>query len=436
MFTKKSKKPIATESVEENPRLSLAKPKTIEEVEAEFPVEENASKREYFERLMPAPPQLTFSMFTEFVWRGNSELPESMGTVEILKDSSKPGGFEAGMMRRVGGYDEEVTKVTEGKLIEYKVKDGMPTEFHMGRILFKPEENKTRVIWSIYWSPNGIAVSLMYSIMMQGYCNLALYRLEQKLLDPSKPLSFLSSDIISRTTSSSLPVASEVEDWAKEAPTQPEKKTIQWAARLQTGYEGNLTKDQEESLALFKQQIQEKDPETWRLIEKHPDTVDRLCLRFLRAEASKHRKFNIEKSWHRLADTLRFREQYRADYWIDHDPPRFDEFEAGAGETELYDNEGRLVIFTRAGHFSNYANTKLLTEEQWINCFVANIERRLAKLRENSKRLGYEVSASVTVFDMRGMTFASRGIIPFAKFINEVASKHCKFTGTLRLFGN
>jgi len=151
-----------------------------------------------------------------------------------------------------------------------------------------------------------MVAGMMYTIMMKGFCNLALYRLDQKITgatpaaeDPEgdeTPSAEASSDDLSASLTESL------------ALKDGEVPKLQWAARMQTGYEGNLTPDQERALETLREDLKQTDPEAWQLCQAHPDGPDRIMLRFLRAECSgKARKFNVEKSKKRLCETLRFR---------------------------------------------------------------------------------------------------------------------------------
>jgi hypothetical protein len=124
-------------------------PETVKEVEAEYDdgkfEEDAAEKREHFERVINAPPAKVYEVFVPFIWRQNA----GVTAVEIIKDSKTPNELEAGMIRRLAGYEEEVILVKKNKVVEYKLLDGMPTSYHKSRILFRPEDNgeKTRVIW-------------------------------------------------------------------------------------------------------------------------------------------------------------------------------------------------------------------------------------------------------------------------------------------------
>jgi hypothetical protein len=101
------------------------------------------------------------------------------------------------------------------------------------------------------------------------------------------------------------------------------------------------------------------------------------------------------------------------------DPPKLDEFIRIGGELVLKDKEGRPAVFTRVGLLSICMDTKIMTEEEWKTNLICVTERRMQMLRESSKELGHEVSATVVIYDVRGMGLASRKIIPFTKMINE-----------------
>jgi len=116
-------------------------------------------------------------------------------------------------------------------------------------------------------------------------------------------------------------------------------------------------------------------------------------------------------------------------------PPKFDQFTASGEEFVTMDREGRVVVFTRAGLLSTCIDTKIMTDEEWKLNLCCVSERRMQMIRESSKRLGHEVSASVVVYDVRGVGFASRKIIPFTKMIND-GSFFARATRTRQLSGD
>jgi hypothetical protein len=83
----------------------------------------------------------------------------------------------------VGGYEDEVTKLVPYKLIEYTAAE-VSTRYFKARIVFKPEgESSCRIIWTIFWTPDSAMVGMLIALGMRGFCNLALYRLEQRAVD-------------------------------------------------------------------------------------------------------------------------------------------------------------------------------------------------------------------------------------------------------------
>jgi len=338
--------------------------------------------------------------------------------VEIKKDSAVPGGdLEVGMMRVVGGYEEEITAIIKNTLIEYKINSGLPSSFHKARVVFKPvvedggnekDAKSTHIIWTILWSPSSFAMGMVYKLMMTGFCNVALYNLERKI----SGLSLAENPGEDSAQSDDGPV-----DMTVGLLKEGEIPKLQYAARLQTGYEGNLTSQQAESLKELLDTLKAKDPEVYDLLQKHPDGAQRMSLRFLRAEChGKNRDFNVQKSIKRLSETLKFRRDIGADEMINGKPPAtFSKFSQIGAELEVIDREGRVVVFSRTGLLSVYLDPKALTDEEWKKNLVCITENRLKLLRESSKKLGHEVSATVVVYDLKGMSFASRNIIPFTK---------------------
>jgi len=277
-----------------------------------------------------------------------------------------------------------------------------------------------------------MVADVVYSVIIKGFCNLALFRLEQKMLnhelDVIEPVSVASSESLSMSSdnpaerdessiTSILSIVGTLRDG--------EKPTLQWAARLQTGYEGNLTEDQGNALAALKEDLKRTAPDTWQLCETHPDGPDRIILRFLRAECTgKARTFHIDKSKKRLIESLNFRKEWRAEEMLTNPPPRNDEYIKSAGETVVIDNEGRPVVFTRVGILSSCLDTKLMEDLEWKRNMVWSSECRMQMMRESSKTFGHEVSASVIVYDLKGLSFNFRKIIGFTRMMNEVGGPY------------
>jgi len=262
----------------------------------------------------------------------------------------------------------------------------------------------------------------LYTMMMKGYCNLALYRLDQAVTTGVR------EEPKDLESEADAPDAKESSMFDESAGTLAagEKPKMQWAARIMTGYEGNLTPDQAASLNELREALKKEDPEAWELCQKHPDGPDRFMLRFLRAEChGKARKFEVERSKKRLGETLRFRRDMKCDEMIYKDPPNFKEFIQAGGElTGILDKEGRPVVISRVGLLSTCLDTKIMPEEDWKRNVACTTERRMQDARESGKKLGYEISASVLVYDVRGIGLSSRKILPFTKFVSEIASKH------------
>jgi len=201
------------------------------------------------------------------------------------------------------------------------------------------------------------------------------------------------------------------------------KSGLQWAARMQTGFEGNLTEEQKADLEKFREIM--FTTEYKEDILKCKDGPDRLLLRFLRSECSKKRHFNISKSQKRLEVTMAWRRKLNVDDLLDNPPPEFERFWSIFGVTETVDKEGRLVVFTKAGMLANYMNPHEFSNEVWERCIACMSERRMQFLREESERRGYEVSSTVMVFDMRGgISLGARRMVPFVKVVNSVGATH------------
>lgn len=326
-------------------------------VEAEFPEEDAASKREHFEKRFPV--QLMWCFLNSQRLCGAKTPEWGGGTwVEVLvssKSKSPSEALEVGMQRRIAGIDETITKEVSIKLVEYKINAGMPTSYHKARILFKPEEEgkKTRVIWTIRWTPDNVVANIMYTVAMQGFFNLALYRLEQKVATgtyekPDKDATEIESEESST-------------DFTQGALKDGESSKLQSAARMFTGYEGNLTEQQQQALNELKE-----DLETMKRcgnLETGPSSPGWGRSRhysFLRAECTgKLRKFNVAPSKKRLGETLQFRRDVKADQMLIKTPPKFGLFAESGNEYVLFDREGRLVVFTRAGILSTHLDTKM-----------------------------------------------------------------------------
>jgi len=270
----------------------------------------------------------------------------------------------------------------------------------------------------------------VYAVLIKGYVSLALYQLDARLAgqlvaaddgsDAAAAAAAAAAEDHSVASSTSQEV---LEDAA--ALKAGETPLLQFAARLQTGYEGNLTAQQKAALDEMRELLKSKDVETWALLLKHPDGPDRYMLRFLRAEChGRNRDFNVAKSHKRLAATLRFRRDVGADVLVANPPPFYDLFTSLGAELETMDREGRVVVWTRAGLISTYMDVSALSNDEWIKGMVTITERRFARLRESSKRLGHEVSATVVIYDLSGLGLRSAKILKFAQIINSVASVH------------
>jgi hypothetical protein len=138
------------------------------------------------------------------------------------------------------------------------------------------------------------------------------------------------------------------------------KPKLQWAARTQTGYEGNLTATQAVALENLKADLEQNHPDTWKACEQHPDGPDRILLRFLRAECTgKARTFHVDKSKRRIIEAMQFRKHWKVQDLLNNPPARNDDYISAAGETVIEDNEGRPVVFTRAGLLSTCLDVKV-----------------------------------------------------------------------------
>jgi len=435
MFTRRKKshapKPLL-------PKIEEVPAEIVREIEADFTEEDAAQKREHFEQIVQVSPSAAFQAFVKFVWRENAQLGEEW--IQIIQDSKVPGGFEAGMVRQVKGYfgfEEEVVKANPGKSIEFKIREGLPSTYNKSRVLFKGEneDKQTRIIWTVFWTPSSLVADMVCTVLMKGYCNLVLYRLEQKIsnkelteMDPIQVPQHHESPVHDMdpadrdeesnfSTASSISMLSTLKDG--------EKPSLQWAARLQTGYEGNLTLDQENALKQLRDELQSEDALAWKLCETHPDGPDRIMLRFLRAECTgKQRTFHVGKSKKRLIESLKFRSSWEADKILTNPPPRNEDYLNAAGETVLFDTEGRPVVFTRAGILSTCLDVKLMEDHDWKRNMVWSSELRMQQMRESSVKMGHEVSASVIVYDLKGLGYNFRKIISFSKMMNDVGGPH------------
>jgi hypothetical protein len=148
-------------------------------------------------------------------------------------------------------------------------------------------------------------VGVLYTIMMKGFCNVALYRLEQSIINGD--CEQLEGDTEDGHNSDEPAESLSGQRFGMRSDEGSSK--LQWAARMQTGYEGNLTPHQEKVLNELREDLEKTHVDDWKLCASHPDGPDRIMLRFLRAECSgKARRFNLEKSRLRLIETLRFRQ--------------------------------------------------------------------------------------------------------------------------------
>eukprot|EP00514_Thraustochytrium_sp_LLF1b_P009328 CAMPEP_0184548716 /NCGR_PEP_ID=MMETSP0199_2-20130426/6367_1 /TAXON_ID=1112570 /ORGANISM="Thraustochytrium sp., Strain LLF1b" /LENGTH=339 /DNA_ID=CAMNT_0026943351 /DNA_START=235 /DNA_END=1251 /DNA_ORIENTATION=- len=217
----------------------------------------------------------------------------------------------------------------------------------------------------------------------------------------------------------------EAADTGNNSPSPPPAAApkLQWAARLQTGYEGNLT--QQQSKALEELRAIMLAGEFKEDVLQHRDGVDRLLLRFLRAECSKQRVFDVKKSTKRLNATLQWRRDHDIHNILDNPPAGHEKFLQVNGETSIIDKEGRVLTFTRAAVVATHLKPKVFSIEEWWMYSAWLMETRMAILREESEKRGYEISATVLVFDMRGgLPFSARRLVSHVLKLNQMSASH------------
>jgi len=197
---------------------------------------------------------------------------------------------------------------------------------------------------------------------------------------------------------------------------------LQPIAQIQTGFEGNLTPEQEAALETLRSKVMESDFKDDLL--NLPDTPDRFLLRFLRAECSKRRKFNVRKSAERVFETLQWRRDFGIDKLLEDLPEDYEDYRAETAELEAVDKYGRVVVYTHAALLAAHLSFRKYPEDVWKKWIAITVERRMRKLCENSKRIGHEVSAMVIVYDLQGITLSGRRMLPLVRLTHDIGERY------------
>lgn len=180
-----------------------------------------------------------------------------------------------------------------------------------------------------------------------------------------------------------------------------------------TGYPGNLTPEQEDALALFKERLKDA---------KYVDRVDDPnLLRFLRA-----RKFDVEKAFQMFADCEKWRDEFGTNTIL-----KDFNYEEKPLVARLYpqyyhqtDKDGRPVYFEELGKVNLTEMLKLTTQDRMLKNLVWEYELFTQfRLPACSRQAGHLVETSCTILDLKGISITAvsqvLGYVRQASFIGQ-----------------
>lgn len=228
------------------------------------------------EKIVSASPEESFDEFVQYVWNENGGIGFMSFTYIGEKEEE---ALEEGHKKSTFGVSQEVIKSEPGKRIVYQVLDGpFPTEELRGEIKFaKVTAEVTKIIWLVDYIPQEMSVLTasigkstaedvsirMVKSVLTAVIPKMLNNLERRI-QKKKGLFSETSDKEGDKIEAVDDEGSEDEDEEGEDDGEEEEEefdeqslaNLQWAARMSTGYEGHLTKQQKEALAEFKQRMQ------------------------------------------------------------------------------------------------------------------------------------------------------------------------------------
>ncbi|XP_049644859.1 SEC14-like protein 4 [Suncus etruscus] len=158
-----------------------------------------------------------------------------------------------------------------------------------------------------------------------------------------------------------------------------------------SGRVGDLSPQQEEALARFRENLQD-------VLPKLPNTDDYFLLRWLRA-----RRFDLQKSEEMIRKYMEFRKQQDLDNIFSWQPPeviqRYD-----TGGLSGYDFEGCPVWFDIIGTMDPRGLLQSAPKQELIRKRIKVLEMLLHECELQSQKLGKKIETIIMVFDMEGLS--------------------------------
>ena len=169
---------------------------------------------------------------------------------------------------------------------------------------------------------------------------------------------------------------------------------------------------------------------------------DFTLIRFLEADRHRKRGFNVKKSIERLKYTLDWREKYDVDKLRSRIPQSLKYYEAMRVRQFFgVDKLNRPVQIERLGEFfAKYnASCRVLSEEEWKECYAWDIEGIFEEMRKSSKKCGLPVTKYVFIGDLSGFSFScsadflSHGVPLLKKLAHEIEKCYPECAGPIIL---
>ena len=164
--------------------------------------------------------------------------------------------------------------------------------------------------------------------------------------------------------------------------------------------------------------------------------------RFLDSDRSRKKGFNVKKSIERLKYTLEWREKYDVDKLRSRLPKTLKYYDAMRVRQFFgADYQHRPVQIERLGEFfAKYnASCRVLSEEEWKECYAWDIEGIFEQMRHSSKKCGVPVTKYVFIGDLSGFSFScsadflSHGVPLLKKLAHEIEKCYPECAGPIIL---
>ena len=157
--------------------------------------------------------------------------------------------------------------------------------------------------------------------------------------------------------------------------------------------------------------------------------------RYLTADRLIDGSFDVEASYKRLLDALRFRKQHRCDNIVkniatDTTPPTTTKCQRlRVGIWTGVDYHHRPVVFERLGEFFSSGNATKVSEEDWIESYLYFLEHHFRKMRESAMTSNQPVDRIVYYADFQGVVSSIMNrkiwkVIPLLKSLVKTVECH------------